>query len=83
MPEWLLQTLVVAGLVGLAGVIWRAHEKRDQERFDAIWDQIGRNSKSGMREIVHGTANKMSWVAPELEDLKERVDRLEQKGDER
>lgn len=83
MPEWLLQLLVAGGLVGLAGVIWRAHERRDQERFDAIWDQLGRDSEHGMRKIVHRTANEMSWVAPELEDLKERVDRLERKEDER
>jgi hypothetical protein len=32
---------------------------------------------------VHRTANEMSWVAPELEDVKERVERLERKEDER
>jgi len=77
MPEWLLQTLVVAGLVGLATVVWRAHEQRDEERFNAIWDQIGRDSKSGMREIVHRTANEMSWVVPELDEVKERVTKIE------
>jgi hypothetical protein len=77
MPEWLLQTLVLAGLIGLAAAIWRAHEKRDEERFNALWDQIGRDSKSGMREVVHRTANEMSWVEPEVDDLKARVERLE------
>jgi len=77
MPEWLLQTLVVAGLIGLAAVVWRAHEQRDAERFNALWDQIGRDSKSGMREIVHRTANEMSWVVPELDEVKERVTKLE------
>jgi hypothetical protein len=79
MPEWLLQTLVVAGLVSLAAAIWRAHEKRDEERFEDLWNQVGRDSKSGMREVVHRTSNEMSWVAPELEELKERVVRLEEK----
>lgn len=77
MPEWLLPILVGVVIVGLAAVVWRAHEKRDEERFNAIWDQIGRDSKSGMREVVHRTSNQMSWVAPELDDLKERFDKWE------
>lgn len=77
MPEWLMPILVGAVIVSLAGVIWRAHERRDEERFAAIWDQIGRNSKSGMREVVHRTANEMSWVSPDVKELSERVTKLE------
>lgn len=73
MPEWLLQTLVVAGLIGLAASIWRAHEKRDEERFNDVWNQIGRDSNSGMRKKVHDTPS----LALKLDDLKERVERLE------
>jgi hypothetical protein len=83
MPEWLLPILIGAVIVGLAGAVWRAHERRDQERFDDIWNQLGRDSEHGMRKTVHRTANEMSWVSPELEDLKERVERLERKEDER
>jgi len=83
MPEWLLPILIGVVIVGLAGLIWRAHEKRDEERFTDLWNQIGRDSKSGMREVVHKTANQMSWVAPELEDLKERLERLERDENDR
>lgn len=83
MPEWLLPVLVGVVIVGLAAAVWRAHERRIQERFDDIWNQIGRDSEHGMRKIVHRTANEMSWVVPELDDLKERVERLERKEDER
>lgn len=73
MPEWLVQTLVVVGLFGLIGVIWRTHENHDRERISQIWDQIGRDSKSGMREIVHKCANALM----RMRDIERRVGRLE------
>lgn len=73
MPEWLLPILIGVVIVALAGKVWQAHEKRDQERFDAIWDQLGRDSNSGMRKKVHDTPG----LALKLDDLKERVERLE------
>lgn len=73
MPEWLVQTLVVAGVVGLIATVWRMHETHDRERIAAIWDQIGRSGKEGMREIVHKCANAMM----RLRDVERRVGRLE------
>jgi hypothetical protein len=49
------------------------HETHDKERIESIWDQIGRDSKSGMREIVHKCANALNRVR----DLERRVNRLE------
>lgn len=71
--EWLLPILVGVVIVSLAAAVWRAHEKRDEERFHAIWDQIGRDSNSGMRKAVHDTPG----LALMLDDVKERVARLE------
>lgn len=73
LPEWLWAVLIGGVIVGLGATIWRAHERRDDERFSSIWDQIGRDSKSGMREIVHKCANAFSRVR----DLERRMDRLE------
>jgi len=77
MPEWLMPILVGGVIVGLAGLVWRAHENRDKERFEAIWDQIGRDSKSGMREKVHDTANATHLNGLGLHELERRVERLE------
>ncbi len=57
MPEWLYGILIGSGIVGLVAIVWRAHERRDDERFDAIWDQIGRSSEEGMRRSVHMSGN--------------------------
>ena len=73
MPEWLWALIIGAVVLGLLGTVWRMHETHDRERIESIWDQIGRDSKSGMREIVHKCANAIGRVR----DLERRVNRLE------
>jgi heme A synthase len=72
-PEWLWALVVGVVVIGLVAYIWRTHEERDRERSEHIWDQIGRDSKSGMREIVHKCANALT----RLRDVERRVGRLE------
>lgn len=76
MPEWIPGAIIVA-LMALAGLVWRAHEKRDDERNDALWDQVGRDSESGMRRTVHASANLCQGHEGEIRDLKEQVARLQ------
>lgn len=68
MPEWLWM-VAVGVATALAGIIWRAHEKRDDERFrdvrkhideriESILDQIGRDGQSGMRKSLHDAYNR-------------------------
>jgi len=83
MPEWLLPILVGVVLVGLAAYIWHAHDEHDRERFDKLWDQIGRDSDHGMRKTVHKSANVLDALSKEIPDLERRLDRLERKVDER
>lgn len=73
MPEWLYAILVGGVILSLVAYIWHKHEDHDRERISQIWDQIGRDSKSGMREIVHKCANAFM----RLRDVERRVDRLE------
>lgn len=77
MPEW-LWALVVGGIViGLVAYIWRAHEDRDRERNHDLWQQIGRSSKEGMREVVHRSANRLSEVSLTSRDHERRIQRIE------
>lgn len=73
MPEWLWALIVGAIVLSLVATVWRMHETHDRERIESVWDQIGRDSKSGMREIVHKCANALS----RLRDIERRVNRLE------
>lgn len=77
MPEWLVQVLVVVGVLGLVGYIWRTHEEHDKERNEDIWKQIGRDSESGMRKVVHRSANEIVGINGDLDDLMRRVERIE------
>jgi len=79
MPEWLVPTLIVVGIVGLVGVIWRMHESHDRERISQLWDQIGRDSKHGMREILHKVANAFDALVKEVPELRRRIERLERR----
>jgi hypothetical protein len=72
-PEWLWALIIGAVVLGLLATVWRMHETHDRERIESLWDQIGRDSKSGMREIVHKCANALSRIR----DLERRVGRLE------
>jgi hypothetical protein len=73
MPEWLWALVIGAVVLGLVATVWRMHETHDKERIESLWDQIGRDSKSGMREIVHKCANALT----RLRDVERRVGRLE------
>ena len=73
MPEWAWALAIGVIVVGLVATVWRMHETHDRERIESIWDQIGRDSKSGMREIVHRCANALMRVR----DVERRVGRLE------
>lgn len=81
MLAW-VPTLLGALFFALAGVVWRllnekinANRQECEERDKRIWDQIGRDSYSGMRKMVHG----MEGHTQALMDLDRRVDRLEGK----
>jgi hypothetical protein len=73
MPEWLWALAIGAVVLGLVTTVWRMHETHDKERNEHIWDQIGRDSRSGMREILHKCANALT----RLRDVERRVGRLE------
>jgi hypothetical protein len=72
-PEWLWALIIGAVVLGLVTTVWRMHETHDKERNEHIWDQIGRDSRSGMREILHKCANALT----RLRDVERRVGRLE------
>jgi hypothetical protein len=73
MPDWMFRIIIVTSLLTLIAAIWRAHEKRDEERFTDVWNQIGRDGNSGMRKNVHDVPG----IALTVDDLRERVARLE------
>ena len=50
-------------------------EKAQEHEFSALWNQVGRDSFSGMRKTVHAVEGTPSAIM----DLDRRVDRLEQK----
>lgn len=79
MPEWAWALVIGTVIIGLVGVIWRMHENHDQERNKNIWDQIGRDSKSGMREVVHDAATQILVHAGALEEMQRRIEHLERK----
>lgn len=78
--EW-LWGLIGAAFLGLVGIVWSLlNGKLDdirrecKERDDAIWDQIGRDSESGMRYKVHNAVPNGEFVL-----LEKRVDDLERR----
>lgn len=61
---------IVAGLLlALIGVIWT----QLNAKIDALWDQIGRDSHSGMRKTLHDTANEAQLI----EAMDMRIKRFE------
>jgi hypothetical protein len=79
MPEWVQMLLIGTVILGLVAYVWRMHENHDQERIRIIWDQIGRDSESGMRRVVHDTHNKVSLNHDAIERAEDRLDRLERR----
>lgn len=77
MPEWIWAIVIGVVVFGLVGTIWYTHEFHDQERNRHLWDQIGRDSDSGMRKTVHDTANECLANRGDIRDLERRVTRLE------
>lgn len=76
--KWILAIgLPVIGT--LAGLIWKLLSNRIDSFEKAIWDQVGRSSKEGMRVVVHDSANMVSQVTPTLGEHSRRLDRLESK----
>jgi hypothetical protein len=75
-------TPIVAGVgivAALVGVIWKQmndkikeHKDDCDKAIDALWDQIGRDSGSGMRVKVHNSTPMGAHV-----ELERRVDALE------
>lgn len=76
MPDWIYPILVGAGFTLLA-LIWRTHENHDKERDEHIWDQVGRDSESGMRKTVHASANECMGNRGNITELGKRIDRIE------
>jgi hypothetical protein len=77
--EW-LYGLVGVAFLGLVGLVWnllndkiKEHKDHCDDEIKRLWDQIGRDSFSGMRKIVHEEAG--SHVA--IMELDKRVDVLE------
>ena len=77
--EW-VYPIIVGVLLTLLGYIWKqmtdkvdAIRAECRERDDALWDQIGRDSYSGMRMMVHSTAGHTEAIC----DLDRRVTKLE------
>ncbi len=88
MPQWLQIALAVLAAVlsvvgPLVAVIWhqlnekiREHKEACDEDVEKLWDQIGRDSDSGMRKRVHQSAP----IASHFE-LEKRVYLLERKDE--
>lgn len=71
---------VLFGLsVALVVAIWKAHEQHDERRDKAIWDQIGRDSQSGMRHTVHQSANMIQNHESEIDGMKRVIEKIERK----
>jgi hypothetical protein len=79
MPEWVYLLLIGGVILALVGVIWRTHELHDRERNEHIWDQVGRDSRSGMRGAVHDTASIVHGHGLEIGEVQRRLELLERK----
>ncbi len=77
--DW-LYALIGAAFLALIGVIWTLVQKQFadirrecSERDEMLWNQVGRDSFSGMRKIVHAQDGCMQAFV----ELDKRVDMLE------
>jgi hypothetical protein len=66
-------------LVLLVALVWRTHENHDKDRDKAIWDQVGRDSQSGMRRTVHQSANMIQNHEGEIASIKRDVEKIDRK----
>jgi hypothetical protein len=79
--EW-LYGLIGAAFLGLVALVWnllnekiREHKEDCDKEISKLWDQIGRDSFSGMRKSVHEeTGSRHAFM-----ELDKRVDVLERK----
>lgn len=70
--DWLYAT--IAGvIIALIGVIWKMLNDKIERYDKALWNQVGRDSFSGMRKMVH----EESGTARAFMEVDKRVDRLE------
>lgn len=65
--------LIGAAFFALAGVVWKLLNDKIERNDKALWDQIGRDSNSGMRVHVHDVIN----VKSNQQYLHDRIERLE------
>lgn len=77
--EW-LWGLLGAAFLGLIAVVWnllnekiREHKEDCDKEIAKLWDQIGKDSYSGMRKSVHS----MQGLPEAFMELDKRVDVLE------
>ena len=77
--DWTPIAIVIGVAAGLVGVIWKQMNDKIKEHKDdcdksisALWDQIGRDSNSGMRNKVHNSTPMGAHM-----ELERRVDALE------
>jgi hypothetical protein len=90
MPEWVLPlaSILILIFTALVGVIWKLLNDRIDaikrmllERIEALWDQIGRDSHSGMRKTTHDAHSLATQHVSLIGAIVERVKRLEERFD--
>lgn len=65
---------IIVGIVSaLVGVVWWQLNSKIDRELELLWNQVGRDSNSGMRPAFHDMQN----VKARTEGLGERVTRLE------
>lgn len=81
--DW-LYALIGAAFLGLIGVVWhqmsekmRDHKEACDKDIEALWAQIGRDSHSGMRKIVHSVESLPAQFAKLDRDVEQLIRRGE------
>lgn len=75
-------SIVATLIIALVGVVWsmlnekiRANKEACAKDSDALWAQIGRDSYSGMRKMLHATEGHTTM----LTELDRRLDKVERR----